>query len=110
MKTNEERELRGGVRVCRDRPRSEHEAYAGKLETDPDGYLIAKNLAESKHPGRFHCGRRRGPRLQTGGHRRGLGVRGRDGRGEVSEQAEAPANDIVGKRCCELFATGAFPE
>jgi thioredoxin reductase (NADPH) len=31
-------------------------AYAGKLEADPDGYLIAKNLAESKHPGVFIAG------------------------------------------------------
>jgi len=31
-------------------------AYRGKLETDPDGYLIAKNLAESKHPGVFIAG------------------------------------------------------
>src|SRR5438270_3761185 len=31
-------------------------AYQGKLETDPDGYLIARNLAESKHPGVFIAG------------------------------------------------------
>jgi len=31
-------------------------AYEGKLETDADGYLIAKNLAESKHPGVFIAG------------------------------------------------------
>jgi thioredoxin reductase (NADPH) len=31
-------------------------AYAGKLETDPDGYLIAKHLVESKHPGVFIAG------------------------------------------------------
>src|SRR5436189_6405606 len=31
-------------------------AYAGKLETDPDGYLIAKSLVESKHPGVFIAG------------------------------------------------------
>jgi thioredoxin reductase (NADPH) len=30
--------------------------YAGKLETDPDGYLISKNLVESKHPGVFIAG------------------------------------------------------
>lgn len=30
--------------------------YAGKLETDPDGYLIAKNVVESKHPGVFIAG------------------------------------------------------
>ncbi len=31
-------------------------AFAGKLETDRDGYLIAKHLAESKHPGIFIAG------------------------------------------------------
>jgi thioredoxin reductase (NADPH) len=31
-------------------------AFAGKLETDPEGYLIAKHLAESKHPGIFIAG------------------------------------------------------
>ena len=31
-------------------------AFAGKLETDPDGYLIARHLAESKHPGIFIAG------------------------------------------------------
>jgi thioredoxin reductase (NADPH) len=30
--------------------------YRGKLDTDPDGYLITKNLAESKHPGVFVAG------------------------------------------------------
>ena len=30
--------------------------YRGKLETDPDGYLIARHLAESKHPGVFIAG------------------------------------------------------
>jgi thioredoxin reductase (NADPH) len=32
------------------------QAYRGKLETDPDGYLIAKRLVESKHPGVFIAG------------------------------------------------------
>src|SRR5437868_438504 len=31
-------------------------AYAGKLETDPDGYLIARHLVESKHPAVFIAG------------------------------------------------------
>src|SRR5467141_4326009 len=31
-------------------------AYQGKLETDPDGYLIARHMAESKHPGVFVAG------------------------------------------------------
>jgi thioredoxin reductase (NADPH) len=30
--------------------------YAGKLEADPDGYLITKNVVESKHPGVFIAG------------------------------------------------------
>jgi len=32
------------------------QAYRGKLETDRDGYLIAKRLVESKHPGVFVAG------------------------------------------------------
>jgi thioredoxin reductase (NADPH) len=31
-------------------------AYNGKLDTDPDGYLIASHLVESKHPGVFIAG------------------------------------------------------
>jgi len=31
-------------------------AFQGKLETDPDGYLIVRHLAESKHPGVFIAG------------------------------------------------------
>ena len=31
-------------------------AYRGKLETDPDGYLLARHLVESKHPGVFIAG------------------------------------------------------
>ena len=30
--------------------------FAGKLETDPEGYLIVRRLAESKHPGIFIAG------------------------------------------------------
>jgi thioredoxin reductase (NADPH) len=32
------------------------QAFRGKLDTDPDGYLIARHLAESKHPGVFIAG------------------------------------------------------
>jgi thioredoxin reductase (NADPH) len=32
------------------------QAYRGKLETDPDGYLIAKRIVESKHAGVFIAG------------------------------------------------------
>ena len=31
-------------------------AFRGKLETDPEGYLLAKHLVESKHPGVFIAG------------------------------------------------------
>ena len=31
-------------------------AFEGKLETDPDGYLLVRHLAESKHPGVFIAG------------------------------------------------------
>ncbi len=31
-------------------------AFAGKLETDPDGYLLVRHLAESKHAGIFIAG------------------------------------------------------
>src|SRR3954451_20578732 len=31
-------------------------AFQGKLETDPEGYLLAKHLVESKHPGVFIAG------------------------------------------------------
>lgn len=31
-------------------------AFAGKLETDPDGYLLVRHLAESKHPAVFIAG------------------------------------------------------
>jgi len=31
-------------------------AFAGKLETDPNGYLLVRHLAESKHPGVFIAG------------------------------------------------------
>jgi thioredoxin reductase (NADPH) len=30
--------------------------FAGKLETDPEGYLLVRHLAESKHPGIFIAG------------------------------------------------------
>jgi thioredoxin reductase (NADPH) len=31
-------------------------AFRGKLDTDPDGYLIVRHMAESKHPGIFIAG------------------------------------------------------
>src|SRR4029077_20367910 len=56
VKSKEERELQVAavfVAIGHD-PNSQ--AYRGKLETDPDGYLIAKRLVESKHPGVFIAG------------------------------------------------------
>ena len=56
VKTNEERELPVACVFIAIGHDPNTKAYAGKLETDPDGYLIAKNLAESKHPGVFIAG------------------------------------------------------
>ena len=56
VKTNEERELPVACVFVAIGHDPNTKAYAGKLETDPEGYLIAKNLAESKHPGVFIAG------------------------------------------------------
>jgi thioredoxin reductase (NADPH) len=56
VKTNEERELPVACVFVAIGHDPNTKAYAGKLETDPDGYLIAKTLAESKHPGVFIAG------------------------------------------------------
>jgi len=56
VKTNQERELPVGCVFVAIGHDPNTKAYAGKLETDPDGYLIAKNLAESRHPGVFIAG------------------------------------------------------
>jgi thioredoxin reductase (NADPH) len=56
VKTNEERELPVAAVFVAIGHDPNTKAYAGKLETDPDGYLIAKNLVESKHPGVFIAG------------------------------------------------------
>jgi thioredoxin reductase (NADPH) len=56
VKTNEERELAVScvfVAIGHD-PNSK--AFRGKLEMDDEGYLITKNLVESKHPGVFVAG------------------------------------------------------
>jgi len=56
VKTNEERELAVAcvfVAIGHD-PNSK--AYRGKLDMDGDGYLITKNLVESRHPGVFVAG------------------------------------------------------
>src|SRR2546425_9796454 len=56
VKTGEERELEVACVFVALGHDPNTKAYQGKLETDPDGYLIAKNLAESKHPGVFIAG------------------------------------------------------
>jgi thioredoxin reductase (NADPH) len=56
LKTNEERELEVACVFVAIGHDPNTKAYKGKLETDPDGYLIARNLAESKHPGVFIAG------------------------------------------------------
>jgi thioredoxin reductase (NADPH) len=56
VKTNDERELPVACVFVAIGHDPNTKAYAGKLETDPDGYLIAKTLAESKHPGVFIAG------------------------------------------------------
>ena len=56
MKTNQERELEVACVFVAIGHDPNTKAYQGKLETDPDGYLITKNLAQSKHPGVFIAG------------------------------------------------------
>src|SRR6202790_3200801 len=56
VKTNKERELEVACVFVAIGHDPNTKAYKGKLETDPDGYLIARNLAESKHPGVFIAG------------------------------------------------------
>jgi thioredoxin reductase (NADPH) len=56
VKTNEERELPVACVFVAIGHDPNTKAFAGKLHADPEGYLIAKNLAESKHPGVFIAG------------------------------------------------------
>src|SRR5204862_3731892 len=56
VKTNAEREMEVACVFVAIGHAPNTKAYAGKLETDPDGYLIAKHMAESKHPGVFVAG------------------------------------------------------
>jgi len=56
VKTNEERELEVACVFVAIGHDPNTKAYQGKLETDPDGYLIARHVAESKHPGIFIAG------------------------------------------------------
>ena len=54
--TNEERELAVACVFAAIGHDPNTKAYQGKLDTDPDSYLIARNLVESKHPGVFIAG------------------------------------------------------
>src|SRR5436853_6746296 len=56
VKTNEERELEVACVFVAIGHDPNTKAYRGKLENDPDGYLIARHMAESKHPGVFIAG------------------------------------------------------
>jgi thioredoxin reductase (NADPH) len=55
-KTGEERELPVAAVFVAIGHDPNTQAYRGKLETDPGGYLIAKRLVESKHAGVFIAG------------------------------------------------------
>jgi thioredoxin reductase (NADPH) len=56
VKTNKERDMEVACVFVAIGHDPNTTAYRGRLETDPDGYLIAKNLVESKHPGVFVAG------------------------------------------------------
>src|SRR5215471_4865120 len=56
VRTNDERELPVAAVFVAIGHDPNTQAYRGKLETDPEGYLIAKRLVESKHPGVFIAG------------------------------------------------------
>jgi len=56
VRTGEERELPVACVFVAIGHNPNTKAFAGKLETDPEGYLIAKHLAESRHPGVFIAG------------------------------------------------------
>src|SRR5260370_34784795 len=56
VQMNEERELPVAAVFVAIGHDPNTKAYQGKLETDPDGYLIARHMAESKHPGVFIAG------------------------------------------------------
>ena len=56
VKTNEERELEVACVFVAIGHDPNTKAFKGKLETDSEGYLIAKHLVENKHPGVFIAG------------------------------------------------------
>ena len=56
IQTHEERELPVACVFVAIGHDPNTKAFRGKLETDPEGYLIARHLVESKHPGVFIAG------------------------------------------------------
>lgn len=56
VRTKEERELAVACVFVAIGHDPNTKAFQGKLETDPDGYLLVRHLAESKHPGVFIAG------------------------------------------------------
>lgn len=56
VKTNKERDLEVACVFVAIGHDPNTKAFRGKLETDPDGYLLAKHVVESKHPGVFIAG------------------------------------------------------
>ena len=56
VKTNKERELAVACVFVAIGHDPNTKPYLGKLEADPDGYLVAKNVVESKNPGVFIAG------------------------------------------------------
>jgi thioredoxin reductase (NADPH) len=56
LKTGEERELAVACVFVAIGHDPNTQAYRSKLDMDADGYLITKNLAESKYPGVFVAG------------------------------------------------------
>src|SRR5438046_8063725 len=56
VKTKEERELEVACVFVAIGHDPNTKAFQGKLETDPDGYLLVRHLAESKHQGVFIAG------------------------------------------------------
>jgi thioredoxin reductase (NADPH) len=56
VKTNEERELAVAAVFVAIGHDPNTKAFRRKLDMDSDGYLITKNLAESRHPGVFVAG------------------------------------------------------
>lgn len=56
VETHEERELSVACVFVAIGHDPNTKAFQGKLETDPDGYLLVKHIAESKYPGVFVAG------------------------------------------------------